>query len=209
MKRTKIDDRFFESTRGKIVLMLRAADRTVEELSKELGITDNAVRAQLLALERDGLAHQNGMAKGHRKPHFNYSLTSEAEQLFPKPFDSLFIETIGALKKQFSRGKVLQVLRQTGSDIGARYKPAGKASMNVKLGAAAAAFKDLGGVATVSQIDGQTLISGKNCPLAAAVNVHLEVCKLAESMIGEILECSVEEICEREGSPKCRFVAKV
>jgi predicted ArsR family transcriptional regulator len=41
-------DRFFESTRGRIVTLLRRTAMTTEELAKALGLTDNAVRAHPL-----------------------------------------------------------------------------------------------------------------------------------------------------------------
>ena len=56
----------------------------MNELAAALGLTDNAVRAHLLSLERDGLAHQSGTQPGFRKPHATYALTAEAEQIFPK-----------------------------------------------------------------------------------------------------------------------------
>jgi predicted ArsR family transcriptional regulator len=205
MRKTKIDDRFFRSSRGKIILLLRISDRTVDELSKELGVTDNAVRAQLLALERDGLVVQSGITKGFRRPHFSYTLSVNAELLFPKPFDSLFTETIGVMKKQFQPKKVEQVLRQIGSEIGAQYKQPARTSMNTRIETAVEALADLGGVAAVSHADNKTVIRGKNCPLATAVLKHKEVCKLAESLVGEIVDTDVKEVCERNGTAKCRF----
>ncbi len=83
MKPTKLDQRFLESTRGRIVRLLRGSSRTVEELATQLELTDNAVRAHLTTLERDGLVRQSGVRRGARKPHFTYSLTPEAEKLFP------------------------------------------------------------------------------------------------------------------------------
>ena len=83
MKRTKLDKRFFDSTRGRIVNLMRGRTKTVNELSAELKLTDNAVRAHLLSLERDGLIRQSGIQRGTRKPHFAYELTDEAEHLFP------------------------------------------------------------------------------------------------------------------------------
>ncbi len=207
MKRTKIDNRFFESTRGKIVLLLRISDRTVDDLSKETGVTDNAVRASLLSLERDGLVFQNGSVKGHRKPHFIYALTREAESLFPKPFDALFTNTVGVLKNSFSSKKVEQILRQIGVQIGGKYSAgAGRSgrSVGARLETAVRALNDLGGTAAVSQ-NGKTVIRGKNCPLAAAVVTHPEVCKLAESLVSEIVHSKVTEVCDRTGAPKCRF----
>ena len=80
----KLDERFFESTRGQIVTLLRSSACTVEDLAEELKLTDNAVRAHLATLERDGLIRQSGLRRGPRKPHFTYVLTDEADKLFPK-----------------------------------------------------------------------------------------------------------------------------
>jgi predicted ArsR family transcriptional regulator len=58
-----LDRRFFSSTRGRIVALLRAATRTVDELADALGLTDNAVRAHLVTLERDGLVEPSGQPR--------------------------------------------------------------------------------------------------------------------------------------------------
>jgi predicted ArsR family transcriptional regulator len=88
----------FGSTRGRIVTLLRGTTKTVNELAEALQITDNAVRAHLLSLERDGLIRQSGTQRGIRKPHFAYELTDEAEHLFPKAYDALLNQLIAVLK---------------------------------------------------------------------------------------------------------------
>jgi predicted ArsR family transcriptional regulator len=50
-----LDRTFFESTRGRIVALLRRTGLTVDELAQELGLTANGVRAHLATLERDGI----------------------------------------------------------------------------------------------------------------------------------------------------------
>src|SRR5262247_1175718 len=112
MRATKLDERFFDSTRGRIVSLLRGSTRTVNELTEELGVTDNAVRAQLLSLERDGLVRQSGVQRGHRKPHFSYELTHEAEHLFPKAYDALLNQFISVLKDRLSPKAVKEVLQE-------------------------------------------------------------------------------------------------
>jgi len=57
---TKLDKRFFDRPRGRIVTSLRGTTKIVNELAAELELTDNAVRAHLLSLERDGLIRQRG-----------------------------------------------------------------------------------------------------------------------------------------------------
>jgi predicted ArsR family transcriptional regulator len=57
------DQKFFEGTRGKVVTLLRRGGRTVEGLARELGLTDNGVRAHLATLERDGIVRQRGSVR--------------------------------------------------------------------------------------------------------------------------------------------------
>ena len=117
MKATKLDKRFFESTRGRIVALLRGTRKTVNELAEDLELTDNAVRAHLLSLERDGLIKQSGIQRGTRKPHFAYELTEEAEHLFPKAYDALLNQLISVLKGRLTPGALDEVLRDVGRSL--------------------------------------------------------------------------------------------
>ena len=74
---THRDERFFASTRGQVVTLLRRSARTVEDLARALGLTDNGVRAHLAALERDGIVRQRGaVRRGSGKSAYVYGLTS-------------------------------------------------------------------------------------------------------------------------------------
>src|SRR3954467_3998780 len=124
MNISKFSQSFFESTRGRIVILLRRGINTVEGLSKELALTDNAVRAHLATLERDGLIERKGMQPGLRKPHFAYALTADAEQLFPKAYSTLFNQLLLVLKKRLSPETLHSIMREVGVNIGAAKRPA-------------------------------------------------------------------------------------
>ena len=64
------------SARGRIIALLRRGASTVEELAAELGVTDNAVRAHLQLLEREGLVRATGSRQGPGagKPATTYEL---------------------------------------------------------------------------------------------------------------------------------------
>src|ERR1044072_2405358 len=111
MMPTKPDRRFMESTRGRVVSLLRGEPRTVEELATRLELTDNAVRAHLATLERDGIVRQSGIRRGARKPHFTYALTDEADRLFPKAYDALLNQLIAVLKHRLSPSEIEDALR--------------------------------------------------------------------------------------------------
>src|SRR5215471_9145957 len=113
--------RFFASTRGKIVTLLRRASRTVEELAQALDLTDNAVRAQLTALERDGLVQQSGRRRSSSKPASLYNLTPAAEELFPKAYSPVFRQLLDELNKRMTAEEVEDVLRSTGRRLAAQW----------------------------------------------------------------------------------------
>ena len=58
---SRFDERFFESTRGQVLALLRRGPRTIDEMAAALGLTDNAIRAHVAALERDALVLRRGV----------------------------------------------------------------------------------------------------------------------------------------------------
>ena len=199
------DKRFFDSTRGQIVTLLRSAPSTVEEMAGKLNLTDNAVRAHLSTLERDGLVRQSGLRRGPRKPHFTYVLTEEADKLFPKAYDALLNQLIAVLKTRLEPVEIEEVLRQVGRALAAEAAAGQSANLEGRVQTALKVLEAIGGAAEVEQHGDKMLIVSSGCPLAAAVSVHPEVCRLAETLIAEIVKVPVEERCDRNGRPKCIF----
>jgi|SRR5690606_25175862 len=206
MAKTKLDERFFESTRGKIVLRLRNAQQTVNELAEYLKVSDNAVRAHLAGLERDGIVMQNGLVRGFRKPHFVYGLTDEANRLFPKSYDSLLNRVLDQLKLRLSPAALKEILHDVGKSFG--FGSEAKRSETERLDDAIDALAELGGAATIEKTDGHTYIRSEACPFGETVKEHPDVCHVAESMLTDIIGKPVTEKCDRTGAPKCRFEVK-
>ncbi len=206
MKGTKLDRRFFESTRGRIVTLMRGATKTVNQLAGELELTDNAVRAHLLSLERDGLIKQSGIQRGIRKPHFAYDLTEEADHLFPKAYDAILNQLIRALRGRLSPKALEEVLREVGRSFAENQGADRKTrDLQTRVQSALSALEAIGGTARIEREDGKFFIRSENCPLGTAVAEHPEVCRLAETLVSEIIGMEVRERCDREGSPRCRF----
>lgn len=206
MKTTKLDERFFDSTRGRVVGLLRGKSGTVIELAEALGLTDNAVRAHLLSLERDGLIRQSGLQRGSRKPHYAYELTPEAERLFPKAYDALLNQLITTLKGRLPPSALEDVLREVGRSLAARHASSdGPGDLEARLQNAVEVLKAIGGTPSVEREGDKLLIRSGGCPLAAAVIEHPEVCEVAEALVAEIVGLPVHESCQRGEAPKCRF----
>jgi predicted ArsR family transcriptional regulator len=201
-----LDKRFFGSTRGRVVTLLRGTTKTVNELAGELELTDNAVRAHLLSLERDGLIKQSGVQRGVRKPHFSYELTDEAEYLFPKAYDALLNQLIAVLKRRLTPKALKEVLREVGRSLaGIRTSDTKSGALETRTHKALTALEAIGGAARIEKAGKSLFIRSGSCPLATAVTEHPEVCQLAEALLSEIIGATVRERCDREGSPRCAF----
>ena len=129
------NQRFFASTRGQIITLLRRSSRTVEELAQALNLTDNAVRAHLATLERDGVVQQRGVRRGSGKPASIYDLAPEAEQLFPKAYVPVLQQVLAILSERLPTDEVETLLREAGRRIATQWKvPSGE--LRVQLEAA-------------------------------------------------------------------------
>jgi len=200
-----VDRRFFESTRGQIVTMLRGSSCTVEELAAKLELTDNAVRSHLATLERDGLVRQTGFRRGARKPHFTYALTEEADRLFPKAYDALLNQLIAVLKHRLTPAEIEDVLREVGRAVASDTSNGNGLTLEGRVQLALKVLEGIGGAAVAEQTEDKIVIKSSGCPLAAAVTVHPEVCRLAETLVAEIVKAPVVERCDRSDRPRCRF----
>lgn len=198
--------RFLASTRGRLIALLRHDARTVDELATELGLTDNAVRAHLASLERDGLVQQHGVRRGGGvgKPAYDYALTADAEQIFPRPYASVLNEVLDSLDAQTSHDEIRLMMREIGGRMAQGYQP-GQGDVRSRLEAATEALNQLGGLAELDQGPDGFHIQGYGCPLAAVVGEHPEACHIAEAFVSEVAGVPVRECCNREGAPRCRF----
>jgi predicted ArsR family transcriptional regulator len=198
------DERFFASTRGQVAMLLRHGDRTVEELAQALGLTDNAVRAHLATLERDGLVRQSGLRRGTSKPAYAYALTPAAERLFPKAYGTLLRLLLDVLAERLPPSAIDDALRDVGHRVAAAQTvPIGE--LRDRVDQAVAVLADLGGLAEVEERGDGFIIRGASCPLAAALPGHPEVCLLAETLLSDVIGVPVAECCERGDQPRCCF----
>ena len=204
MSGTNWNPRFFASTRGKIVTLLRRASRTVDELAQTLDLTDNAVRAHLATLERDGFVQQRGERRGSGKPAYIYDLAPQAEQLFPRAYGSVLHQLLGVLSERMKSEELEAALREVGRRIAInRDIPSG--NLRRRLEVAVDTLNELGGMAELEQHNGTYCIRGYSCPLAAAAQGHPEVCHLAETLLNELIAVPVRECCEHGEVPRCCF----
>jgi predicted ArsR family transcriptional regulator len=207
MQRMGWKTRLLASTRGRIVALLRTENRTVNELAATLNLTDNAVRAHLVSLERDGLVQQHGTRAGTRKPHAAYGLSAEAEHIFPKAYGPLLNHFVTVISNRLAPSVLRATMREVGRAVAADHlEPLKGRSRRDRIKAALDLLNDLGGSPKFEEREGKQLIHGRNgCPLAAVTATHPEACLIIESLLSTVIGAPAKKCCEYGETPRCCF----
>ena len=201
-------ERLLSSTRGRIIQLLRRDVDTVTALAAALGLTDNAVRAHLAALQADGVVEQTtAPPRGVGKPPQVYTLTPAADALLPKAYGAVLGVLLGVLEERLPVGEMEALMREVGRR--AAGGPAAGDDVRLRVDAAYGVLGELGGVADVEEGDGAVWIRGYSCPLASVVPEHPQACRLAEALVSEIVGVPVREHCEKGPRPRCRFEVRL
>ncbi len=204
MARARWNERFLATTRGRIVALLRAGSRTVNELAESLELTDNAVRAHLAGLERDGLVEQEGVRRGIGKPAHVFRLTAEAESLFPKAYAFLASELVRELRERLGEEALASAVRAIGLRAGQGAGVRG-ADAAERLGGALALLESFGADVEVVAEGEATQVRGHSCPLSELVAEEPRTCEFLEGFLEGALGTPVQQHCEHGPRPHCRF----
>ena len=199
-----------DSSRGRIVVLLRSGALTVEDVARTLGLTGSAVRAHLAAMERDGVVRKVGTRRGTTRPFQLFELTPEVEQLLSKAYLPLLTQLVRVFADALPAAQVESLLRRAGRAVAQELSRTQRAprGLGPRVAAASRIMNDHLGALTHVERNGAIIIRGRGCPLAALTGKHPGVCLAMESLVAEIVGAPVHECCERERRPDCCFVVE-
>lgn len=198
------------AVRGRIIALLRRKERSVEELAVELGVTDNAVRAQLQSLERDGVVHQSGIRREGSvgKPPTMFGIAPSAEPLFSAAYAPVLKALVASLESRLDHEQLDDVFREVGRRLAETIEitEAGEsAGPEERARAAAAVLTALGAEMDVERAGEGYVLRGHACPLSEAVRAQPKVCHAIEELVAGVTGTTVRECCDRVGRTKCCF----
>ena len=201
-------DRFFDSTRGKIVDALRnRRAASAFELAAEFGLSANAIRQQLVILERDGLVVGKSVRRGKTKPTHEYELTAEANRYFPQAYDRMLNAVLREVRSTSGDAAVAQIFANVGKRAGERMalRVAGK-SVPEKLAAVADSIRNTGVTVDVEQQGDTVVLREHNCPYASVVAEHPECCTAIHTMLDGVIDTDIKQTESlATGGNTCRF----
>jgi predicted ArsR family transcriptional regulator len=201
-------DRFFQTTRGKIVSELRRrGSASATDLARSFGLSPNAVRQQLVVLERDGLVAETPVRRGPTKPTYEFSLTPDADKLFPQAYDKMLSAVLRELRSQFGSSAVERVFDGLSRRAIERARTAVTATdPQERVAQLTEMLRKSGVVAEYSLIDGGFALHEHNCPYSSAAKEHPEVCQVIHHVIDETIGGEhVQTESLAHGGKECRF----
>jgi predicted ArsR family transcriptional regulator len=177
----------------------------VDELAGELGVTDNAVRAQLVALERDGIVRPEGLRRGGGKPSTAYGLAPDFEPALSRAYVRLLLQLLRELGDRMPAAELRELMGAVGRRWAAEI-PRAPGDLRARADAAAAFLTELGAIVEMQEDDGAIILRGASCPLGVVVRERPQLCGAFESLLSEVVGGRVRERCERTGDrARCCF----
>jgi DeoR family suf operon transcriptional repressor len=93
-----------------LVALKKAQPLTARELGARFGLTANALRRHLKALQEDGLVRFQRQVRGVGAPVYSFSLTGAGEALFPRGYVAVLAHALDAIRESGGDGAVHRVL---------------------------------------------------------------------------------------------------
>ncbi len=194
--------------RDRIVSHLIKHQSTIESLATKLGVTKNAVRAQIALLQREGIVEIQGEVKGTRRPAAVYGIRPGADIHFSRAYPVILSQLTHVLAQKLSHTEFRTVMRELGQRL-ASSVPRSSGNPRERITAALKFLKMLGSVAEMTEERGKIIISSYGCPIAEAVTADVRSCIAMEALLQDLTGLPVAERCDHGEHPSCRFEIKI
>ena len=197
-----------QRTRRQILDILKLRGRaTLEELATEVALSPVTVRVHLSVLQRDDLVNVEEVRGKVGRPYFVYSLTEEAETLFPKRYHILAGRLLKAIHDELpeeASGHLLsRVAEEWADERSSRME--GKA-LPQRVAEAAMIRCEEGAIAEWERLDDGFVLRQHNCPNLAVSRIYPRICEVEQDYLARILRAPVtQSTCIGRGDRVCSF----
>ena len=209
-----------QQTRWEILQFLkRKTGATIDELALTLSLASMTVRQHLGVLEREGLVQHTEQRRGPGRPSHRYTLSSQAEDLFPKGYDKLagrLLREISSLQSDDIDGlseeeKIAHIMRRMAERVADRYAHDIRGSSVEERGPEVIALlREREGTLSewITNEDGYH-IQDVNCPYQNVAQQEPSLCTWHVNLLSRMLQTALEvEQCMATGDSCCRYRLK-
>jgi len=201
-------NRFFASTRGRMLARLLRDPMTVAELAEAFDVSNNAARQHLTALERDGYVERHRQRSTAGKPAGMYRVTPAGQALFPRAYEPVLEAFADEIAEELGREDADAFLHNVGLRLADLRPQPADATTEERIDGAIELLTELGAILDVQRFsDGAVRLDGSGCPLSGVVKGHPELCRMLATMLESLTVQPVKVLCQNEAEiPSCRFL---
>ena len=207
----RVDTGFSGSKKQILDILKRSGERSLTDLSADLGISKMATLKHLAVMEDKGLVERSFRAGGRGRPRAHFRLTTNAGRLFPEAYTHLTLCALGFIEERLGRDGVVRLLRQRTQEVyeenGRRFDREDFAGRVRRL---VALREDEGYMAERGRIGKHSAeILEHNCPILAVAERYGEACEVEGDLFRKLLHADVDASHRVvAGDAVCRFVIK-
>ena len=193
-----------------VLLLKNKVGLTADDIAEQLGISRNAVRQHLAALENERLLKRGETCATGGRPKQLYVLTDKGHECFPRHYSWFAELLVATLVEQAGATGVSAQLAALGRKIGLQLaaQHAHALGPGVERSEVLATLMDeLGYVARASRdTQGAPLIEADNCVFHALAIKHPEVCEFDLALMSAFTDRQIDhQECMAKNGNVCRF----
>ncbi len=201
-----------QATRQRILEIMREKGAaTVDDLSRQLGLTPVTVRHHLDILRRDGLVAICEVRHRHApgRPQYVYALTEAAAAYFPDNYSNLVSAVLNRIRDGLPPTAINAFFAEVGHELAQTAPPLipGE-TVEERLDRITAFLSSQGYVARWERNQGGYVLHTYNCPYRHVAEAHQGLCVMDMRLVTELLgDLPVERLSRVvEGAPSCSYL---
>jgi predicted ArsR family transcriptional regulator len=200
-----------QSTRQEILSILREEKQaTVEDLARQLELTPMTIRHHLNVLQAQNLVEASKVRRSKRvgRPRLVYTLTEEADDLFPQGYGRLARHLVSEVKETVGGEETEAMFRRIAERVAAEAPPVEDGqSFEERLDQVSDFLEDQGFLSRWEETEEGYVLTNVNCPYRRVSRQHGEVCLLDTELIRRLLGVEPQRLSsQRAGQAACAFV---
>jgi predicted ArsR family transcriptional regulator len=197
--------------RGILAILKRSPDSSLEEISRELGISKVAALGHLQQLEQDGLLERSYRTGHVGRPSVQFRLTPHADTLFPRSYAEVSLWALEFIERKLGPRAVEELLTERAHDVADRARPRlSSPDLPTRVGELARIRTEGGYMAEVgARRKGSVELLEHNCPILALAGRFPVACETERRMFSSLLRADVG-VSHRvvSGDAVCRFMVR-
>ncbi|MGD2205323.1 MAG: ArsR family transcriptional regulator [Anaerolineae bacterium] len=200
-----------QSTRQQILQILKEERQaTVEDLAEQLELTPMTIRHHLNVLQAQNLVEASKVRRSKKvgRPRLLYTLTEEADELFPSNYGALARHLVNEIKEAMGKGELRAMFQRIADRIarGAPPPHAGQ-SFEERLTQVAEFLEEHGFISDWEKTAEGYVFTNINCPYRQVTREHGEVCEMDIALITRLMGVAPKRLATLQaGDAACRYL---